>query len=79
MIISDSDSMKCGLIKESVHDYYRDKNIPCRIRCCGDWQELSRQVKEEKRRRYYRGTGWSEQAGRHHRVKDTIRQTGEVL
>lgn len=47
MIICSSDSKECSLIEESVHDYYRDKNIPCQIRYCGDWQELSRQVREK--------------------------------
>lgn len=47
LIICDCDSRECSLIEESIHDYCRDRNVPCKIRCCGDWQELSRQVKEK--------------------------------
>lgn len=47
LIICDCNSRECSLIEESIHDYYKDKNIPCKIRCCRDWQELSRQVKEK--------------------------------
>lgn len=47
MIICGGDSRECSLIEESVHDYYKDKNVPYQIRHCGDWQELSRQVREK--------------------------------
>lgn len=47
MIICGGDSKEYSLIEKSVNDYYRDKNIPCQIRHCGDWQGLSRLIKEK--------------------------------
>lgn len=46
-IICDHDSRECSLIEESIHDYYKDKNVPCEIRRCEDWQELSRLIREK--------------------------------
>ncbi|WP_455684337.1 hypothetical protein [Thomasclavelia sp.] len=47
MIICDPDIKECNLIERSVYYYYRNKNILIHIRCCSNWQELDRQIKEK--------------------------------
>lgn len=46
MIICDPDEKESWRIESYIHNYYRDKNIDVKIRICGDWQTLCRQIRQ---------------------------------
>lgn len=47
-IICDRGQEECNLLAAYVRDYYRNIEAQVHIRCCADWQGLSRQIREKK-------------------------------
>ena len=47
MIICDYHERECFQIEEFVFHYYQKKGCDIQIRCCKDWLEFSRQLRQK--------------------------------